>query len=217
MPAPKKLIRSNIISKLKEGEWEEINDIDELNKLYAIKIREELAEIQQAEHKDVLEFADLIEVCYTFAEINNFARSFIDLRMFEKRISKGNFGRLVLNNLNPSNPSNALYFEKPISSNEINSGIFDKNKIEIKLGDTIKWKHFDGHTKLEDDYPSEKEFQVIQREVIFKKGSFGVQITEDHFQPFSGWMEEDELFYHTYFGSTGESMHVTVNCDFEII
>jgi hypothetical protein len=69
---PKKLIRSLITGKLKAGEWENITDQDELNRLYAIKIREELAEIQESGHS---------------------------------------FGRLALNNLNPNNPSNKLYFQ----------------------------------------------------------------------------------------------------------
>ena len=40
---PKKLIRSGITEKLKKGEWEIVADQDELNKLYASKVREELA------------------------------------------------------------------------------------------------------------------------------------------------------------------------------
>ena len=57
---PKKLIRKFITEKLKDGEWETITDQDELNRLYAIKIREELAEVQASDHKDIMEFVDLI-------------------------------------------------------------------------------------------------------------------------------------------------------------
>ncbi len=108
---PKKLIRKFITEKLKEGEWETITDQDELNRLYAIKIREELAEVQESNHKDIMEFADLLEVVYCFANENGFDRKAIDRAAFEKFNTKGSFGRLALNNLNPRNPSNKLYFE----------------------------------------------------------------------------------------------------------
>lgn len=108
---PKKLIRKFITDKLKEGEWETITDQDELNRLYAIKIREELTEIQASDHKDIMEFADLLEVVYCFASENGFDRKAIDKAAFEKFDTKGSFGRLALNNLNPNNPSNKLYFQ----------------------------------------------------------------------------------------------------------
>mgnify|MGYP001581676218 CR=1 FL=1 len=110
MTKPKKLIRSEIIHKLKKGEWEEISDINELNTLYAIKVCEELAEIQQADHKDIMEFVDLIQVAYSFAHANGFTMEQVAAAIAEKTINKGNFGRLALNNLNPQNPSNKLYF-----------------------------------------------------------------------------------------------------------
>ena len=108
---PKKLIRSGIVEKLKEGEWETITDQDELNRLYAIKIREELAEIQSSDHKDILEFVDLIQVVYAFAKENGFTVDQLLTPMIDKKLDKGSFGRLALNNLNPDNPSNKLYFE----------------------------------------------------------------------------------------------------------
>ena len=107
----KKLIRKYITEKLKEGEWETITDQSELNKLYAIKVREELAEIQQSEHKDIMEFVDLIEVAFSFAKQNGFTHEQLSMALIEKTIEKGSFGRLALNNLNPSNPSNELYFQ----------------------------------------------------------------------------------------------------------
>ena len=107
----KKLIRKYITEKLKEGEWETITDQSELNKLYAIKVREELAEIQQSEHKDIMEFVDLIEVAFSFAKQNGFTHEQLSMALIEKTIEKVSFGRLALNNLNPSNPSNELYFQ----------------------------------------------------------------------------------------------------------
>ena len=108
---PKKLIRKYINEKLKEGEWETITDQEELNKLYAIKVREELAEIQESEHKDIMEFVDLIQVAFSFAKQNGFTHEQLSIALIEKSVEKGLFGRLSLNNLNPSNPSNKLYFE----------------------------------------------------------------------------------------------------------
>lgn len=108
---PKKLIRKFITEKLKEGEWETITDQKELNQLYAIKVREELAEIQQSDHNDIMEFVDLIQVAFSFAKQNGFTHEQISTALIEKSVNKGTFGRLALNNLNPNNPSNKLYFE----------------------------------------------------------------------------------------------------------
>jgi predicted house-cleaning noncanonical NTP pyrophosphatase (MazG superfamily) len=108
---PKKLIRKFITEKLKEGEWETITDQNELNKLYALKIREELEEIQTSEHKDIMEFVDLIQVAFSFAKQNGFTHEQLSVALIEKSVEKGSFGRLALNNLNPENPINKLYFE----------------------------------------------------------------------------------------------------------
>lgn len=123
---PKKLIRKFITDKLKEGEWEEVNDIDELNKLYALKVREELAEIQESNHKDIMEFVDLIQVAFSFARMNGFTQEEISLALVIKSVEKGTFGKLALNNLNPANPSNKLYFKKESQNEEINPKNFEK-------------------------------------------------------------------------------------------
>ena len=109
---PKKLIQPGILSKLKEGEWETITDQTELNRLYALKIMEELAEIQASDHKDLKEFADLFQIVTDFARENGFDRNEVMNAAFAKAEVKGDYGRLALNNLNPDNPSNKLYFEQ---------------------------------------------------------------------------------------------------------
>lgn len=114
---PKKLIRKFITEKLKEGEWETITDQDELNRLYAIKIRKELAEVQASGHKDIMEFVDLIQVAFSFATQNGFTHEQLSIALIEKSVEKGSFGRLELNNLNPDNPSNKLYFEEAVENN----------------------------------------------------------------------------------------------------
>ena len=111
---PKKLIREKIISKLKNGEFENITNLAELNTLYALKVREELAEIQESEHKDIMEFVDLIQVAVCWAEQNGFYYKQVELAANIKFVEKGKFSNLVLNNLNPENPSNKLYFENDL-------------------------------------------------------------------------------------------------------
>lgn len=124
---PKKLIRNLITKKLKEGEWETITDQDELNRLYAIKVREELAEIQASEHKDIMEFVDLIQVAFSFAKQNGFTHEQLSVALIEKSVEKGSFGRIALNNLNPFNPSNRLYF------NQVFPNDIDLNKLSKLL------------------------------------------------------------------------------------
>lgn len=109
---PKKLIRKNITEKLKVSEWEFIEDKNELNALYALKVKEELNEIQESDHKDIMEFVDLIQVAFSFAKQNGFTHEELSKAMAEKSINKGSFSNIALNNLNQENPSNALYFKK---------------------------------------------------------------------------------------------------------
>ena len=109
---PKKLIRGEIVTKIKEYEWEFIKDQDELNKLYALKVQEELEEIQSSGHKDIMEFVDLIQVAFAFAKQNGYTQEQLSLALVEKTVSKGIFSNVALNDLNPNNPSNKLYFKK---------------------------------------------------------------------------------------------------------
>lgn len=109
---PKKLIRNLIVLKLKEGEWETINSKKELNKLYDLKIREELEEIKQSDRKDIMEFADIVQAALSYAKTNGFDFDQVMGAVTAKAMKSGKFGCIALNNLNPNNPSNKLYFEK---------------------------------------------------------------------------------------------------------
>ena len=111
MNKPKKLIGNNVTNLLKPGEWETVEDLQELNHLYHLKIKEELQEIINSDHKDLSEFADLIQVVLSFAKENGIDPCALALKMIEKSKDKGNFERTALNNLNPNNPSNKVYFE----------------------------------------------------------------------------------------------------------
>lgn len=108
---PKKLVRKGTIAFVKEGEIEKIETIEELNKLYQLKVREELEEVLQSKHNDINEFADLISVVTAYARINGYDSKMLHKAVEEKIYSKGGFSDLALNNLNPENPSNRLYFE----------------------------------------------------------------------------------------------------------
>jgi len=109
---PKKLIRSKITDHLRPDEWELVSTKSELNNLYAMKIKEELLEIQSSEHEDIMEFVDLIEVACCFAEQNGFSRDELVAKLIEKTNKQGKFGKIALTNLNPINPSNSIYFNK---------------------------------------------------------------------------------------------------------
>ena len=112
MKQPKKLIRNNILQFFNPEEYEVITDTNELNKLFGLKIQEELLEIQAADHKDIVEFADLFQVVINFAEANGINFNDLVEAASLKRDKKGDFsGNHALNNMNPENPSNSLYFK----------------------------------------------------------------------------------------------------------
>lgn len=156
MKTPKKLIRNKITENLKAGEWETITDQEELNQLYALKIQEELAEIQSSKHLDVMEFADLIDVAISFAFENGFSDKEIFKAIANKNRANGFFDRTALNNLNPNNPSNNLYFQvtqtfPKMGSKQIISNVQEhfKNLSDYKFD----WKSFyngwiEGRTQL---------------------------------------------------------------------
>jgi len=113
---PKKLIREIVAediknSKRKENEIEIISDQNELNNLYELKIQEEINEIKNSEYNDIYEFVDLIHVAFCFAEQNGFSIEEIANAMNKKGSEKGFFSNVALNNLNPENLSNKIYFD----------------------------------------------------------------------------------------------------------
>lgn len=112
MEKPKKLIRSKVAAILPAKEIVIITDKAELNNLYSLKIQEEVAEIKSSFYADVEEFADLLQVVICFAEQNGFMLEELIQVGLNKRTKKGVFSNQVLTNLNPNNPSNALYFNK---------------------------------------------------------------------------------------------------------
>lgn len=84
---------------------------EELMGLYALKLREEIEEIKNSDYKDIMEYADLIQVALGLASLNGFKMDEVMKAMEDKYELKGGFSNLVLTNLNPNNPSNKIYFE----------------------------------------------------------------------------------------------------------
>jgi predicted house-cleaning noncanonical NTP pyrophosphatase (MazG superfamily) len=108
---PIKLIRHLMADRCKDGETTTINDLQKLNELYELKVKEELEEIKSSDHKDIMEFVDLIQVAYSFAKINGFTFEQVTQALIEKSAMKGVFKNVVLTQLNPHNPSNKIYFQ----------------------------------------------------------------------------------------------------------
>lgn len=93
---------------------EELDNCDnkeELMGLYTLKLREEIEEIKGADYKDIMEYADLIQVALGLASLNGFKMEDVMKAMEDKYELKGGFSNLVLTNLNPNNPSNKIYLE----------------------------------------------------------------------------------------------------------
>jgi len=111
MPIPKKLIRDKISAQLEITKTQYVYDHKELNKLYDLKVQEETSEIKFAEHSDIKEFADLIQVAYDWALVNGFTKNQVNEAIIDKANTNGTFSNIVLLDLDIERQSNHLYFE----------------------------------------------------------------------------------------------------------
>ena len=107
----KKLIRDKMAFHLNPDELNNCLDKEELMGLYVLKLREEIEEIKSSDYKDIMEYADLIQVALGLASLNGFKMEDVMKAMEEKYELKGGFSNLVLTNLNPNNPSNKIYLD----------------------------------------------------------------------------------------------------------
>ena len=107
----KKLIRDKMAFNLNPEELDYCLDKEELMGLYALKLKEEIEEIKNADYKDIMEYADLIQVALGLASLNGFKMEDVMKAMDEKYELKGGFSNLVLTSLNPDNSSNKIYLE----------------------------------------------------------------------------------------------------------
>jgi predicted house-cleaning noncanonical NTP pyrophosphatase (MazG superfamily) len=106
----KKLIRDKYAQTLTAEEVEQVTDKQELNKLYELKVREELQEIVDSGCKDVQEFGDLMEVVRAWAEQNGITGGELFSTIIQKEKERGRFSNTAISNIYPDHPSNQVYF-----------------------------------------------------------------------------------------------------------
>ena len=109
-PSPRKLVREKMAENIPAHEKIKVTDITLLNALFILKVREELAEIVASNFKDMVEFADLLQVVQDFIVLND-EQGVVDCLRQSKQQARGGFKNMVLISLNPANPSNEIYFE----------------------------------------------------------------------------------------------------------
>jgi hypothetical protein len=73
------------------------------------------------------------------------------------------------------------------------SNIFDKNGIEVKIGDTVIFPYITPMGEVTDD-------EDFKKEVVFKYGCFGYE-AETAFIPLMNWMLTDKGEYISNFGN----------------
>jgi hypothetical protein len=108
----RKLVRNKLAQRIREkGDTVYvIKDKLQRNKLFMLKVLEEVREIEASNFEDDREFADLLQVVKDWIDDNGMNESVKDLR-FNKMLDLGTYeGDAV--QPDPNNPSNAIYYEK---------------------------------------------------------------------------------------------------------
>lgn len=89
-----KLIRNklaNEITKNKTGKILKSDNKINLNKLFSLKVVEELEEILKSDHSDISEFSDLIQVVFDWALLNGFKKEYLFKEIHNKNAKFGVF------------------------------------------------------------------------------------------------------------------------------
>ena len=95
----RKLIRDKLDKVIPDNELEFVSGT-QYDEMLRDKLQEELAELIDTQYTDVDEFADVIEVLYALAELNNITKHEIQSKRIEKLYERGGFRKgLVLNRL----------------------------------------------------------------------------------------------------------------------
>lgn len=107
----RKLVRNKLAQRIREkGDTVYvIKNKLERNRLFMLKVLEEVREIEASNFEDDREFADLLQIIYDWASVNGKADEIVSL-MNNKVADQGRYeGDAV--QPDPNNPSNAIYYE----------------------------------------------------------------------------------------------------------
>jgi len=92
-----KLIRDKYSGIIDKGELKKASGLREHQQLLHEKLGEEIEELREAKYCDVNEYADVIEVLYTLARMNDIPVAAIETARQKKRTELGGFmGGLIL-------------------------------------------------------------------------------------------------------------------------
>ena len=147
----KKLVRDKMGLILNPDELSHCDDKEELMNLYSLKLKEEIEEIKDSDYKDIMEYADLIQVTLGLASLNGYSFDDIIKAMNDKYELKGGFSNLVLTNLNPNNPSNKIYFnesEIEYSYWEVQFINCESDKRWVIVRTPINWDEYDVRERI---------------------------------------------------------------------
>lgn len=107
----KKLVRTKLAEeKIPPHELSTTKDRISTNKLFAKKLIEECIEYLDSDCKDPSEAGDVLQVSLDWFKYNELDNVVISFTKMEKEGERGGFGKYILNNLNPNNESNEIYF-----------------------------------------------------------------------------------------------------------
>lgn len=108
----KKLVRTTLAeNKIPPHELSKTTDRNSTNKLFAKKLIEECIEFLASDCTDPSEAGDIFQVSMDWFRYNNIDPMIIAHSQSRKFDERGGFGEYILNNLNPNNESNEIYFE----------------------------------------------------------------------------------------------------------
>lgn len=89
-----KLIRTKLALEIEQNKTGKILKSDNkinLNKLFSLKVVEELEEILKSDHSDISEFSDLIQVVFDWALLNGFKKEYLFKEIHNKNAKFGVF------------------------------------------------------------------------------------------------------------------------------
>lgn len=107
----RKLVRNKLAQRIREkGDTVYvIKDKLERNRLFMLKVLEEVREIEASNFEDDKEFGDLLQIVYDWALVNGKADEIVAL-MNKKVAEQGRYEGDAVQPA-PNNPSNAIYYE----------------------------------------------------------------------------------------------------------